>query len=128
MVTLFEIQTVPSSLSFCFTMKWCLPKWCHLSGTLHFQLWLGHFWITFCTFSKPGLVLNHSYENEFNLHVSENLQLHWRMSTRTCFKKNEAKGKSDITYCVYCHFRFYSTGSKFNAILGRWPSLYRFVS
>ena len=39
-------------------------------------------------------MLNHSYENEFNLHVNENLLAHERMSTRTCFE-NEANFNSE---------------------------------
>ena len=37
-------------------------------------LWsLGHFRFTFASFSKRGVVLNHSYDTEFNLHVNEKL-------------------------------------------------------
>ena len=39
-------------------------------------------------------MLNHSYENEFNLHVNENLLAHERMSTRTRFE-NEANFNSE---------------------------------
>ena len=41
---------------------------------------------------------NHSYENEFNLHVNEISFLYERMSTKTRFEK-EAKGNSEMAYC-----------------------------
>ena len=47
--------------------------------------------------SKRGLVHNHSYENEFNLHVNEISFSYERMSTKTRFEK-EAKGNSEMTY------------------------------
>ena len=40
---------------------------------------------------------NHSYENEFNLHVNEVSFSYERMSTKTRFEK-EAKGNSEMTY------------------------------
>ena len=43
---------------------------------------------------------NHSYENEFNLHVNEISFSYERMSTKTCFEK-EAKGNSEMAYCVH---------------------------
>ena len=42
-------------------------------------------------------MLNHSYENEFNLHVNEISFSYERMSTKTRFEK-EAKGNSEMTY------------------------------
>ena len=39
---------------------------------------------------------NHSYENEFNLHVNEISFSYERMSTKTRFEK-EAKGNSEMT-------------------------------
>ena len=45
---------------------------------------------------------NHSYENEFNLHVNEISFSYERMSTKTRFEK-EAKGNSEIGY-YYCDF------------------------
>ena len=50
--------------------------------------------------SKRGLVHNHSYENEFNLHVNEISFSYERMSTNTRFEK-EAKGNSEMAYCFY---------------------------
>ena len=47
--------------------------------------------------SKRGLVHNHSYENEFNLHVNEISFSYERMSTKTRFEK-EAKGNSEMAY------------------------------
>ena len=47
--------------------------------------------------SKRGLVHNHPYENEFNLHVNEISFSHERMSTKTRFEK-EAKGNSEMAY------------------------------
>ena len=47
--------------------------------------------------SKRGLVHNHSYENEFNLHVNEISFSYERMSTKTRFEK-ETKGNSEMTY------------------------------
>ena len=44
-------------------------------------------------------MLNHTYENEFNLHVNENLLPYERMSTRTRFEK-EAKGNSEMGYLL----------------------------
>ena len=40
---------------------------------------------------------NHSYENEFNLHVNEILFSYERMSTKTRFEK-QAKVNSEMTY------------------------------
>ena len=40
---------------------------------------------------------NHSYENEFNLHVNEILFSYERMSTKTRFEK-EAKVNSEMAY------------------------------
>ena len=40
---------------------------------------------------------NHSYENEFNLHVNEISFSYERMSTKTRFEK-EAKGNSEMAY------------------------------
>ena len=34
---------------------------------------MAHFRVMFASFSKRDLVLNYSYENEFNLHMNENL-------------------------------------------------------
>ena len=42
---------------------------------------------------------NHSYENEFNLHVNEISFSYERMSTKTRFEK-EAKGNSEMAYYV----------------------------
>ena len=41
---------------------------------------------------------NHSYENEFNLHVNEISFSYERMSTKTRFEK-EANGNSEMAYC-----------------------------
>ena len=41
---------------------------------------------------------NHSYENEFYLHVNEISFSYERMSTKTRFEK-EAKGNSEMAYC-----------------------------
>ena len=41
---------------------------------------------------------NHSYENEFNLHVNEISFSYERMSTKTRFEK-EAKVNSEMAYC-----------------------------
>ena len=40
---------------------------------------------------------NHSYENDFNLHVNEISFSYERMSTKTRFEK-EAKGNSEMAY------------------------------
>ena len=40
---------------------------------------------------------NHSYENEFNLHVNEFSFSYERMSTKTRFEK-ETKGNSEMAY------------------------------
>ena len=45
--------------------------------------------------SKRGLVLNHSYENEFNLHVNEITFSYEKMGTKTHFEE-EAKGNSEM--------------------------------
>ena len=47
--------------------------------------------------SKRRLVHNHSYENEFNLHVIEISFSYERMSTKTPYEK-EAKGNSEMAY------------------------------
>ena len=52
---------------------------------------------TLASLSKRGLVHNHSYENEFNLHVNEISFSYERMSTKTRFEK-EAKGNSEMAY------------------------------
>ena len=58
----------------------------------------------FPNYFKPlfqSLVVNHSYENEFNLHVNE------RMSSRTYFG-NETRGNSEMAYCckeLICSYR-----------------------
>ena len=41
---------------------------------------------------------NHSYENEFNLHVNEISFSYEKMSTKTRFEE-EAKGDSEMGYC-----------------------------
>ena len=41
---------------------------------------------------------NHSYENEFNLHVNEISFSYERMSTKTRFEK-EAESNSEMAYC-----------------------------
>ena len=45
---------------------------------------------------------NHSYENEFNLHVNEISFSHERMSTKTRLEK-EAKGYSEMAYSLLAH-------------------------
>ena len=47
---------------------------------------------------------NHSYENEFNLHVNEISFSYERMSTKTRFEK-EAKGNSEMAFYnnISCH-------------------------
>ena len=40
---------------------------------------------------------NHSYGNEFNLHVNEILFLYEKMGAKTRFEE-EAKGKSEMAY------------------------------
>ena len=55
--------------------------------------------------SKRGLVRNHSYENEFNLHVSEISFSYEGMSTKTRFEK-EAKGNSEMAYWFRGSSRF----------------------
>ena len=42
---------------------------------------------------------NHSYENEFNLHVNEISFSYERMSTKAGFEK-ETKGNSEMAYCL----------------------------
>ena len=42
---------------------------------------------------------NHSYENEFNLHVNEISFSYEKMSTKTRFEE-EAKGNSEMAYSV----------------------------
>ena len=42
-------------------------------------------------------MLNHSYENEFNLHVNEISFSYEKMGTKTCFEE-EAKGNSEMAY------------------------------
>ena len=42
---------------------------------------------------------NHSYENEFNLHVNEISSSYEKMSTKTRFEE-EAKGNSEMAYLL----------------------------
>ena len=42
---------------------------------------------------------NHSYENEFNLHVKEISFSYEKMGTKTRFEE-EAKGNSEMAYCM----------------------------
>ena len=42
---------------------------------------------------------NHSYENEFNLHVNEISFSYEKMSIKTRFEE-EAKGNSEMAYCL----------------------------
>ena len=44
-------------------------------------------------------MLNHSYENEFNLHVNEISFSYEKMGTKTRFEE-EAKGNSEMAYFV----------------------------
>ena len=60
---------------------------------------IGHFRITFSSFSKRVLVHNHSYENEFNLQVNGISFSYERVGTKTRFEK-EAKGNSEMAYYV----------------------------
>ena len=43
-------------------------------------------------------MLNHSYENEFNLHVNEISFSNEKMDTKPRFEE-EAKGNSEMAYC-----------------------------
>ena len=43
---------------------------------------------------------NHSYENEFNLHVNEISFSYEKMGTMTRFEK-EAKGNTEMAYCWF---------------------------
>ena len=45
---------------------------------------------------------NHSYENEFNLHVNEISFSYEKMGTKTRFEE-EAKGNSEMAYCAKRH-------------------------
>ena len=45
---------------------------------------------------------NHSYENEFNLHVNEISFSYEKMSTKTRFEE-EAKGNSEMAYCAIAY-------------------------
>ena len=46
---------------------------------------------------------NHSYENEFNLHVNEISFSYEKMGTKTRFEE-EAKSNSEMAYCALFHF------------------------
>ena len=49
---------------------------------------------------------NHSYENEFNLHLNEISFSYEKMGTKTRFEE-EAKGNSEMAYYVgHCIFLF----------------------
>ena len=63
---------------------------------MHVHITVDHFKLLSASLSKRGLVHNHSYENEFNLHVNEISFSYERMSTKTCFEE-EAKGNSEMT-------------------------------
>ena len=49
---------------------------------------------------------NHSYDNEFNLHVNEISFSYERMSTKTRFEK-EAKDNSEMAYCDEMLYRVF---------------------
>ena len=55
---------------------------------------------------------NHSYENEFNLHVNEISFSYERMSTKTRFEK-EAKGNSEMAYLFYFFNSYNDVYSRF---------------
>ena len=59
---------------------------------------------------------NHSYENEFNLHVNEISFSYEKMGTKTRFEE-EAKGNSEMAYSsrqhVHGKFHILSLESKF---------------
>ena len=46
---------------------------------------------------------NHSYENEFNLHVNEISFSYEKMGTKTRFEE-EAKGNSEMAYSLSFHY------------------------
>ena len=46
---------------------------------------------------------NHSYENEFNLHVNEISFSYEKMGTKTGFEE-EAKGNSEMAYSLVCSY------------------------
>ena len=52
---------------------------------------------------------NHSYENEFNLHVNEISFPHEKMGAKTRFEE-EAKGNSEMAYFPLVH------------LIPKWPS------
>ena len=55
---------------------------------------------------------NHSYENEFNLHVNEISLSHEKMGTKTRFEE-EAKGNSEMAYLWYIRdFKQTTTATK----------------
>ena len=53
--------------------------------------------LSLSSLSKRGLVHNHSYENEFNLHENEISFSYEKMGTKTRFEE-EAKGNSEMAY------------------------------
>ena len=58
--------------------------------------------------TKRGLVHNHSYENEFNLHVNEISFSYEKMGTKTRFEE-EAKGNSEMACCSPMIGQFFDT-------------------
>ena len=65
-----------------------------------YNMTIDYFELPKASLSKRGLVHNHSYENEFNLHVNEISFSYERMSTKTRFEK-EAEGNSEMAYCAF---------------------------
>ena len=57
---------------------------------------------------------NHSYENEFNLHVNEISFSYEKMGTKTRFEE-EAKGNSEMVYCHLDEFT-QSSGYKLSVL------------
>ena len=58
---------------------------------------IAHFRVALSLSIKAGLVHNHSYENEFNLHVNE-ISFSYEKVGTTYRSEEEAKGNSKMAY------------------------------
>ena len=73
---------------------------------------------------SQGLVHNHSYENDFNLHVNEISFSYEKMGTKTRFEE-EAKGNSEMAYSnaqkLHVLRRIYNLNLALNGIFDTQP-------
>ena len=64
---------------------------------------------------------NHSYENEFNLHVNEISFSYEKMGTKTRFEE-EVKGNSEMAYSKTGNTKNFQTGRTWLFHIGVWQT------